>query len=114
MLHEYQNSFIDIYWTVKEILNQQTSEAVQLIISPQMQLIIKEDSDQCYINLLTINELAVILPDEYDKACFWDIVISPCQSEDGQHCFSCVHPSYAAYMPLQYPLLFPHDNSSWT
>ena len=95
-------------------MDQQTSEAVQLTISPQMQLIIEEGSDQCHMNLLTANELAVILPDEYDKACFQNIVISPCQSGDGQHCFSYVHPSHAVYIPLQYPLLFPHDNSGWT
>ena len=70
MLHECQNPFIDIYQTVKEILNQQTSEAVQLTISPQMQLVIKEGSDQCHTNLPTANELAVILPDEYNKTCF--------------------------------------------
>ena len=42
-----------------------------------MQLIIKEDSDQHHTNLFTANELTVILPDKYDKACFQDIVISP-------------------------------------
>ena len=95
-------------------MNQQISKAVQLTISPQMQLIIKEDSNQHHINLFTVNELAVILSDEYNKACFQDIVISLHQIGDEQHCFSHVHLNYATYMPLQYPLLFPHDNLGWT
>ena len=114
MLHECQNSFIDIYWMIKEILNQQTSKAVQLTISSQIQLVIEEGFNQCCMNLFTVNKLAVILPDKYNKACFWDIVISLCQSGNEQHCFLYVYPNHAAYMPLQYPLLFFHSNSGWT
>ena len=78
-----------------------------------MCLIMKTESDECHTNLPTANEMAVILPDEYDQVCFCDIVICSCHTEGAQHGFSHVHSSHAAYMPLQYPLLFPHDNPGW-
>ena len=71
------------------------------------------ESDEHHINLLTINKMAVILSDEYDQLCFCDIVICFCHTEGTQHGFSHIHFSYAAYMPLQYSLLFPYDDSDW-
>ena len=84
------------------------------MISPQIHLVVEAGSDEHRTNLLTANEMAVILPDEYDQACFCDIVICSRHTEGAQQGFSCVHPSHAAYMPLQYPLLFLYGDPGWT
>ena len=41
-----------------------------------MCLIIKEESNQHHINLLTVSEMTVILSDEYNEIYFCDIIIS--------------------------------------
>ena len=113
-LHECNNPFINIYCSVKEVLNQYQQRSVQLTISSQICLVVKAESDEHHTNLPTANEMAVILPDEYDQPCFCDIVICSHHTRGAQHGFSHVHPSHAVYMPLQYPLLFPYGDSGWT
>ena len=61
-----------------------------------MCLIIKAKSDECCINLLTANEIMIILLNEYNQFCFYNIVICFCHTEDAQHDFSCVYFNYAA------------------
>ena len=51
------------------------------MISLQMHLIMKIKSDEHHINLPTANEMVVILPDEYDQVCFYDIVICSYHTE---------------------------------
>ena len=58
--------------------------------------------------------MMIILSNEYNQICFHDIVICSYHTEDAQQGFSHVHPSYTAYMPLQYLLLFPYSDSGWT
>ena len=65
-LYECNNSFINIYCSVKKVLDQHQQGSIQLTISPQMHLVIEAGSDECHINLPIANEMAVILPDEYD------------------------------------------------
>ena len=113
-LYECNNSFINIYHSVKEVLNQHQQESVQLTIFSQMHLVVKAGSDEHCTNLLIINEMVIILPDEYNWLCFCDIVICFCHTRGTQHGFSHIHFSHAVYMPLQYPLLFPYDDSGWT
>ena len=113
-LHECNNLFINIYCSAKEVLDQHQQGSVQLTISLQMCLVVEAGSDECCTNLPTANEMAVILPDEYDQPCFRDIMICSHHTGGAQHGFSCVHPSHAAYMPLQYPLLFPYGDPGWT
>ena len=73
----------------------------------------KVKSDECYINLLIINEIAVILSDKYDQICFYNIVICFCHTEGAQQGFSYIYSNYAIYIPLQYPLLFSYNDSGW-
>ena len=72
----------------------------------QMCLIVKTESDECCTNLPTANEMMVILSDEYNQACFCDIVIYSYHTEDAQQGFSHVHLSHITYMSLQYLFLF--------
>ena len=113
-LHECNNPFINIYHSAKEVLNQHQQESVWLTISLQMCLIVKTESDECCINLSTVNEMAVILSDEYDQLCFCNIMICSHHTGGAQHDFSYVHFSHAAYMLFQYSLLFSYDDSGWT
>ena len=76
-----------------------------------MHLIIEVESDECCINLLIANEMTVILPDEYDQVCFCDIVICSHHIRGTQYDFSHIHLSHVAYIPLQYSLLFSHNDS---
>ena len=76
-----------------------------------MHLIMKVEFKECCINLPTVNEMVIILSDEYNQLCFHNIVICSCHTEGAQHGFSCVHLSHAAYMPFQYPLFFSHSDS---
>ena len=113
-LYECNNLFINIYHSVKEVLDQHQQGSVQLMISSQMHLIMKAESNECHTNLLTANEMMVILPNEYDQACFCDIVICSHHTEGAQQGFSHVHFSHATYIPLQYPLLFSYSDPGWT
>ena len=72
------------------------------------------ESDEHCINLPTANEMAVILPDEYNQVCFHNIVICSHHTEGAQQGFSHVHFSHAAYIPFQYLLLFLYGDSGWT
>ena len=49
-----------------------------------MYLIIKTKFNEHYINLLTVNKMAVILSDEYNQLCFCDIVICSHYTENAQ------------------------------
>ena len=82
------------------------------MISLQMHLIMKTESDECHINLPTVNEMMIILLNEYNQLYFYDIVICFCHIRGAQYDFSCVHFSHAVYIPLQYPLLFLYNDSS--
>ena len=79
-----------------------------------MHLIMKTEFDECHINLLTVNEMMVILSDEYNQLCFCDIVICSHYIKNVQYGFLCVYFSHTAYIPLQYPLFFSYDDSGWT
>ena len=52
-----------------------------------MHLIMKAKSDKHHINLLIINKMIVILSDEYDQLCFYDIVICSYHIKGTQHDF---------------------------
>ena len=96
--HKCNNLFINIYCSAKEIFNQYQQRLIQLMIFLQMCLIVKIEFDECCINLPTINEMAVILPDKYDQPCFCNIVICSCHTGGAQYGFSHVYSSHAAYM----------------
>ena len=79
-----------------------------------MHLIIKTEFDECYINLPTVNKMAVILSNKYNQLYFYDIIICFYHIRDIQYNFSHVYLSYTVYISLQYSLFFLYDNSDWT
>ena len=75
-----------------------------------MHLIIKAESDEHHTNLPTVNEMAVILSDEYNQFCFYDIVICSHHIKDTQHNFLYIHFSHIAYISLQYSFFLYNDS----
>jgi hypothetical protein len=81
-----------------------------------MRLIFKASANRRYKNLLTSDKVAVIIPDvipdEYGNASFRNIVLIDRYTPNKQPRYSCINPTYTAYMPLHYVLLFPRGNTS--
>lgn len=108
------NPFIHIYRTARERLAecQQDTEAVRILLNPQLCLIMESGADKRRENLPTSNEVALIIADEYNKAGCRDIVLAR-RSVEGDAQFTSINPNHAAYMPLHYVLLFPHGDLGW-
>ena len=75
MLYEC-NPFISLYKTADELLrtHENTNENLQIVLNPQMRLIMQEGADRRRWNLPTSNEIAAIIPYEHGDACVRDIV----------------------------------------
>ena len=112
MLHQC-NPFITIYRTVHEHMQQaimgQTLEEVEILLNARMQLIVAEGADKRRYNIPIANEVAIIIPDEYDLAGHRDIILA-CRNTERYDIISTGH---AAYIPLHYVLLFPHGDHGW-
>lgn len=76
MFHKY-DPFIALYKTAYERLQDpDNSPEIRIILNPQMHLLLEEDTDYRRHNLPTANEIAMIIPDEYDRAGFRDIILA--------------------------------------
>lgn len=69
MLHECQNPFTQYYKTAQKCLGsyRQSQGPMRMILNPQMLLIMETGADQRRENLPTANEIAVLIPDEYNE-----------------------------------------------
>lgn len=67
--------FIKIYETTKERLYTQ-SGILRILLSPQMRLVIESRADRRRENLLTGNELTVVIPNEFSKQSRRDIILA--------------------------------------
>ncbi|KAG0130798.1 hypothetical protein HOY82DRAFT_465376, partial [Tuber indicum] len=79
---------------------------LQIILNPQMRLIVDSGADSRRENLSTADEVALILPEEYGREGFQDIVLT--EQVNGKlpnHGFSTINPNHASYLPLHYVLL---------
>jgi len=112
MLHGIRNPYIGLYKTARERLQQTFStDPVRILLNPRMQLIMETGADRRRENLPTVNEVAAIVPDNLDDTREREVIITE-RNQNGQinnsfHHIPCTHP---AYMPLAYPLLFPHGD----
>ena len=113
MLHKINNPFVILYWTAVEQLQvQTTSFLLQIILNLQIKLIIKARADQRCKNLPTINEVAIIIPNEYKSTSYCNIVLTDCGLPGEPLQYYYINLNYAAYMPLYYGLLFPYGDRS--
>lgn len=71
-----------------------------------MRLLLKERVDCRRNNLSTADEIPIIIPHEYNRTSFFDIVLACQQSENDTPIFQNISFITAAYMPLHYVLFF--------
>lgn len=112
-LHEV-NPYIQIYKTARkrfETIALEESE-IRVVLNPQLRLIIETGADRRRENLPTSDEIAIIIPDEYEEADFRDIVLAKRTGINNNN-FSIINPNHASYMALHYVLLFPYGNPGW-
>jgi hypothetical protein len=100
------NPFIRLYKTAYERLAEPASSQFQLLLNPQMRLIIKSGADHRRENLLTSNKVAAIFTDEFNKASCRDIVLAVYNLREREPALARINLTHAAYMPLHYVLLF--------
>ena len=78
-----------------------------------MRLIMEAGADRRRSNLPISDEIAEIIPDEYGEPCKRDIVLTECVAGVTRTFLKRIDQNHAAYMPLHYVLLFPHDERDW-
>jgi len=86
---------------------------MQIILNPQMELLITKGLDQCRYNLPTTNEVAMIILDEYQEVSCRDIILAQRYNTIEGTMFRTITSSHAAYTPLHYVLLFPFGEPGW-
>jgi len=108
------NPFVHLYKTAKERMDTAPQdESLQVLLSPQMRLVMETSADRRRENLPTANELAAIIPDEYGQGSFRDIVLEIRNPIRNGPKLSRISATHAAYMPLHYVLLFPYGDLGW-
>jgi hypothetical protein len=70
------NPFIDLYKTARERLRECPASEYQIVLNPQMRLVMQTGADRRRENLLTSNKVAVILLDEFEEALRRDIILA--------------------------------------
>lgn len=78
-----------------------------------MKLLLELGADRQQSNLPTIEEVAIIIPDEYNQSEFRDIFWVYCHHENNSNQYYTISSNLAAYMPLHYVLFFPKGDPGW-
>src|SRR5271170_804225 len=112
------NPFIGVYTMAREQLQalERRLTPVDLLFTAEMRLIQEVGADRRRENLPTASEVAAIIPDigpAWHKRTFRDMQLTLRSPVAGQLGLRRVDPSHAAYLPLQYVLLFPHGDTGW-
>ena len=96
---------MEFYWGIRKL--QQRKGPVK-VLNAQLKLIMETGADKRRENFPASNEVAIIIPDEYDVAGSRDIIL-----DHYGNGFSTINPNHAAYTTLHYVLLFPHGEHGW-
>ena len=75
-----------------------------------MHLFLEEEADCWRNNLSTIDKIAIIIPNKYNRASFQNIILIYWQSENNVSIFQNISTIRATYMSLHYMLLFPYGD----
>jgi len=108
--------FIQLNLTARERFAQLSEQEpnLRIILDPRLSLVVETGADMRRENLPTANEVAMILPEEYGKGGFRDIVLAERINGEIPNCgFSIIYPNHASYLPLHYVLLFPYGEPGW-
>lgn len=113
-VHQY-NPFARLYRHAAERLAEAQTQQSQLnnlriILNPQMRLIVEKGADRRRENLPTADEVAAIIPSEWEDGGKRDVVLAHRTNNGTGYTFSRIPPTHASYMPLAYPLLFPYGD----
>jgi hypothetical protein len=73
-----------------------------------MRLVIESGANCCRKNLLTGNELAIFIPNEFGEQSRQDIVLVVYEPSYNRLQLERIDVTHATYMPLHYVLLFPY------
>jgi hypothetical protein len=107
------NLFINLYKTARERLRECLASKYQIVLNPQIRLVIQTSADRRRENLPTSNKVAVILSNEFKGASRRDIVLAR-HNRNGQDTrLTCINVTHASYMPLHYVLLFLCGDYRW-
>jgi len=103
--------YIQLYLTARERFAQLSDQEpnLRIILDPRLRLIVDTGADMRRGNLSTANEVAMILPEEYGRGGFRDIVLA--ERVNGvvpDNGLTIINSNHASYLPLQYVLLFPY------
>jgi len=108
--------FIQLYLTARERFAQLSEQEpnLHIILNPQLSLIMETGADMRRDNLPTANEVAMILPEEYSRGGFRDIVLAErVNGEVLDNGLTIINSNHASYLPLHYVLLFPYGEPGW-
>ena len=123
------NPFVKKYLTARERLEeqlQQQSGEFRLLWDTSATLVVEKGPRQTSaalqagavhpgrLNLPTVDEIAVIIPDHWGKSSCRDIILAQ-RNEDGNmsRFLHTIDSSHGHYIPLHYVLLFPYGEHSW-
>ena len=89
-----------------------STDQMQLILNPRMDLICVTGVDRRRYNVPIVNEVAMIIPDEYGVAGHRDIVLAN-RNVANESPYQIINSNHAAYTPLNHTLLFPYGEHGW-
>lgn len=99
------NPYIRMYKAAHEQLGTfaDNSDMHRIVITAQMQLVVEQGADHRRHNLPVTNEIALLIPTEYDQPCRRDVVVVSRNSD----ALRTIDRNTSLYMNLHYVLLFP-------
>ncbi|CUS07467.1 unnamed protein product [Tuber aestivum] len=115
MLQE-SNPLIQYYLTASELFATlaHSEDNFRILLNSQLRLVEERGADPRRENLPTADEVAMILPEEYESGGFRDIVLARSMNgEDGPNSWSLINPNHPSYRPRHYVLLFPYGEPGW-
>ena len=78
-----------------------------------MKLVMETGANWRRENLLISNEVALIVLNKYEGACFRDILLTERNGNGQIPTYQHISATHAAYMPLHYVLLFIRGERGW-
>lgn len=110
------NPYVPLYKTAKERLDEQRQQPgdrdYQLLLKPDMELVMQQGADRRRENLPVVDEVAGVIPDELDAPGKRDVVVASRRAGSNQTLFK-VPVDNGLYMGLHYLLLKPLGEAGW-
>ncbi|EMR68302.1 putative atp-dependent dna helicase pif1 protein [Eutypa lata UCREL1] len=118
------NPYVEKFVTAREQMRQVASDLrkigddhahIRAILNPELELVVEQTADKRRYNLPTSDDVAAILPDtSASKEAWREIVLAErTASEPGKYPYRRISVDNAAYMPLAYPLMWPHGGTGY-